>query len=70
MYVYMQDPVYSVAVSVPSCSGWPISEADRVLINQGIQAFATNCSHMVAYLDSDQLLGTAADKVRACRSVS
>jgi hypothetical protein len=57
--------MYSVAVSVPSCSGWPISEADRVLINQGIQAFVSNCSHMVAYLDSDQLLATATDKVKA-----
>jgi hypothetical protein len=57
--------MYSLAVSVPSCSGWPISEADRVLINQGIQAFVSNCSHMVAYLDSDQLLATATDKVKA-----
>eukprot|EP01036_Dinobryon_divergens_P026765 gene26765-35451_t len=58
------DPVYSVAISVPPCPGWPISEVDRVTINQGIRAFATNCSHMVAYLDSDQLLDTATDKAR------
>ena len=60
----IEDPVYTIALTVPTC-GWPISEPDRSLINSGIRSFARNCSHMIAFLDADELLDISKDERRS-----
>jgi len=50
----IENPIYSVAISVPPC-GWDIDESVRLAVNNGLKEFAQNCSHMVAFVDADKV---------------
>eukprot|EP00597_Dinobryon_sp_UTEXLB2267_P002172 CAMPEP_0170062262 /NCGR_PEP_ID=MMETSP0019_2-20121128/3546_1 /TAXON_ID=98059 /ORGANISM="Dinobryon sp., Strain UTEXLB2267" /LENGTH=182 /DNA_ID=CAMNT_0010268349 /DNA_START=195 /DNA_END=743 /DNA_ORIENTATION=- len=50
----IEDPIYSIVVSIPPC-GWNIDESVRQAVNIGLKEFAKNCSHMVAFVDSDEI---------------
>lgn len=50
--------IYTVAVSIPQASSWPIKESDRVSVNRDLKEYAERCNSSVSYLDLNEHFNT------------